>query len=184
MFDAFEIFSLTPSYEIDVEKLTQAYFNLQNQSHPDRFINASIQERELAEKKGANINKAYQLLKNPISRAEILLSSFKKDPSFESLSEQMALREELETLKDPIEQEAFQKKIEALFLVKEKALEICFREKKLEEAAAVLIDLKYLYKLREKTRHLEEAQRADVKVPLQSDKKRDPDGACAPQDDE
>jgi molecular chaperone HscB len=164
MFDAFEIFSISPSYEIDVEKLTQTYFNLQNQNHPDRFINGSVQERERAETKGADINKAYQLLKDPVSRAELLLSSFKKEPSFESLSEQMALREELETLKDPIQREAFAKKIEALFLVKEKALEICFREEKFEDASVVLVDLKYLEKLKTKFRH--------------------PDGACAPQDDE
>ena len=148
MFDAFQIFSISPSYEIDAEKLTQVYFELQNQNHPDRFINGSVQERELAETKGADINKAYQLLKDPVSRAEILLSSFKKDPSFESLSEQMALREELETLKEPIQREAFAKKIEALFLVKKKALEICFREEKLGEAAEILVDLKYLEKLK------------------------------------
>ncbi len=184
MFDAFEIFSLPPSYEIDLEKLTQTYFDLQSKTHPDRFINGSPRERELSESKGADINKAYQLLKDPLSRAEILLSEFKKEPSFESLSEQMALREELETLKEPIQREVFRKKVEVLFLTKDKALEIFFREEKFEEAAVVLVDLKYLEKLREKTRHLEEAQRADVKVPLQSDKKRDPDGACAPQDDE
>ncbi len=148
MFDAFQIFSLKPSYEINVENLTQLYFELQSKTHPDRFMNGSPQERELAESKGADINKAYLLLKDPLSRAELLLSSFRKEPSFESLSEQMALREDLETLKNPIQREAFRKKIEALFLAKEKALEISFREERFEEAAEILVDLKYLEKLK------------------------------------
>jgi molecular chaperone HscB len=148
MFNPFKVFSLDPSYEIDEEQLTQIYFNLQNQNHPDRFINGTLTEKENSEMKGAEINKAYQLLKNPLTRAEILLSSFKKEPCLESLSEQMALREDLEALKDPIQKEAFRKKVEALFLTKEKKLEAFFQEENLEEASVVLIDLKYLEKLK------------------------------------
>lgn len=148
MFDAFRIFSLKPVYEIDVEKLTQVYFDLQNRNHPDRFVKGSLPEKERAGTQAADINKAYQLLKDPLSRAEILLSSFKKEPSLESLSEQMALREELETLKNSSQKETFRKKVEALFLTKEKNLASCFAQEKLEAAADILIDLKYLEKLR------------------------------------
>lgn len=148
MFDAFQIFSLSPSYQIDMEELTQTYFRLQDQNHPDRFINSTLAEKEQAESRGAEINRAYQLLKDPLTRADLLLSAFKKDPSLKSLSEQMALREELETLKEAPQRELFREKINILFLIKEQELATFLQEEKFEKAADVLIDLKYLEKLR------------------------------------
>lgn len=75
--------------------------------HPDKFAHASEQEQRIAVQKSAQINDAYQTLKNPLQRAEYILvqrgvdmpneqHSF-SDNSF--LMRQMELREMLEEVK-------------------------------------------------------------------------------------
>lgn len=49
--------------------LNAAYLRLQNMTHPDRFANASSQEKRLAVQWSTRINEAYKRLKNPMERA-------------------------------------------------------------------------------------------------------------------
>ena len=101
--DYFQLFGLTPSFQIDSAQLAQTYQRLQKSVHPDRFAHASSQEQLVAVQKSSMINDAYQTLKKPLSRAEYLLmqrgtelpseqASF-QDTSF--LMRQMELREML-----------------------------------------------------------------------------------------
>ena len=102
----FELFALPVSFDIDLGKLSSAFQALQKTAHPDKFAHASAQEQLLAVQKSATINDAYQTLKNPLKRAEYILSqrgvdmpseqaSF-QDSSF--LMHQMELHEMLEDL--------------------------------------------------------------------------------------
>ncbi len=103
----FQLFGLEPKFAIDAKKLAQTYQQLQKSVHPDRFAHASSQDQTLAVQKSSMINDAYQILKNPLKRAEYMLtvrgtpmpnqqSSF-KDNAF--LMRQMELREMLAEVK-------------------------------------------------------------------------------------
>ncbi len=70
----FELFGLPPQFSLDGSLLSSQFRELQKRFHPDNFATASERDRLLAVQKAAQINDAYQVLKNPISRAEYLLS--------------------------------------------------------------------------------------------------------------
>ncbi len=116
----FELFSLSPSYDVDTAILAERYRDLQRAVHPDKFANASEQDKRLSVQRTAQINDAYQTLKNPIQRAEHLLalkglelsheSTTLKDTQF--LMQQMEWRESLEEISDSDDPDA---EIEALY---------------------------------------------------------------------
>ena len=102
----FELFGLPSQFKLDGSLLSSQFRELQKRFHPDNFATASERDRLMAVQKAAQINDAYQVLKNPISRAEYILAEqgteirgeqqTMQDPMF--LMEQMELREELEDI--------------------------------------------------------------------------------------
>lgn len=103
----FQLFAIEVAFDVDLNHLSQSYQTLQKAVHPDRFAHASSQEQLLAVQKSAEINDAYQTLKQPLKRAEYILTlrgvempneqqSF-SDTSF--LMQQMELREMLGDVK-------------------------------------------------------------------------------------
>ena len=109
----FELFGLPSQFQLDGSLLSSQFRELQKQFHPDNFATASERDRLMAVQKAAEINDAYQMLKNPISRAEYLLAEngveirgeqqTMQDAMF--LMEQMELREELEDIANSAEPE-------------------------------------------------------------------------------
>ncbi len=103
--DFFTLFGLPVSYDIDEARLTERYRQMQHLVHPDRFSNATEQERRLAAQHAARVNEAYQTLKNALYRARYLLELRGADPAAHGamapafLMEQMSLREQLEALR-------------------------------------------------------------------------------------
>jgi molecular chaperone HscB len=99
----FQLFDLPESFELDREALSERYRELQRVVHPDRYANASEQERRLAVQASSHINEAFQVLRDPLARARYLLavhgmpvqsgSGTTSDPLF--LMEQLELREAL-----------------------------------------------------------------------------------------
>ncbi|MCK5092236.1 MAG: Fe-S protein assembly co-chaperone HscB, partial [Gammaproteobacteria bacterium] len=109
----FEIFELPISFTIDLTLLVQRFRDLQQVVHPDRFASASDQERRISMQQSTRLNEAYQVLKDPLSRARYLLElngiqwedeqSTVSDTEF--LMEQMELREVLSEVRgkrDPL----------------------------------------------------------------------------------
>lgn len=100
----FEWFDLPESFEVNLELLTERYLALQRIVHPDAYANASDQERRLAIQKSALLNEAMRVLKDPLARANYLLTRHRlpiesrpkptNDPIF--LAEQMQIRESIE----------------------------------------------------------------------------------------
>lgn len=72
--DYFALFGLPPRYRFDAARLDAAYRALQTQVHPDRFAAAGESERRLALQSSARVNEAYRALKDPVGRAQYLLS--------------------------------------------------------------------------------------------------------------
>ncbi len=103
----FELFGLSVGYIVDTKALAEHYRELQKVVHPDRFANASEQERRLSQQGASLINEAYQTLKDPLARARYLLSLHGIDMDLEKettqdtafLMEQLSLREELEQMR-------------------------------------------------------------------------------------
>lgn len=103
----FQIFAFEDSFSIDLAKLSQVYQSLQKTVHPDRFAHASSQEQLIAVKKSTLINDAYQTLKDPIKRADYMLTlrNIERPSEQASFSDnhflmhQMELHEQLEDVK-------------------------------------------------------------------------------------
>jgi len=70
----FELLGLPARYRVDLDALDAAYRKLQTEVHPDRFAGGSDAERRLALQASARVNEAYRALKNPVQRAQYLLS--------------------------------------------------------------------------------------------------------------
>jgi molecular chaperone HscB len=70
----FQLFDLPQRFRLDSTQLERAYHALQGAVHPDRFAAAGALERRLAMQSSARVNEAYRALKEPVSRAQYLLS--------------------------------------------------------------------------------------------------------------
>jgi len=72
--DYFALFSLPQRYRFDPDQLDLAYRALQREIHPDRYAAGDEVERRLALQSSARVNEAYRALKDPVGRAQYLLS--------------------------------------------------------------------------------------------------------------
>ncbi|MDH3526037.1 MAG: Fe-S protein assembly co-chaperone HscB [Gammaproteobacteria bacterium] len=99
----FDLFALPQSFQLDLELLDSRYRELQSTVHPDRFVNATDQERRLSMQLATRVNEGYRTLKDPLKRGRYLLEldgySFDDEQHTTSdsafLMEQMELREAL-----------------------------------------------------------------------------------------
>lgn len=163
----FELFGLPSQFQLDGSLLSSQFRTLQKRFHPDNFATASERERLLSVQKAAQINDAYQVLKNPISRAEYLLSEqgielrgeqqTLQDPEF--LMEQMELREELEVICDLDDSQdalfAFEQKVSTMFKRHLRSLEELLSKSQWLDAADIVRKLKFIAKL---THEIEQAE--------------------------
>ena len=72
--DHFALFGLTPAFRVDPLSLDKRFRELQARVHPDRFAHAGDSERRRSLQLATRVNEAYQTLKNPLLRAQYLLS--------------------------------------------------------------------------------------------------------------
>ncbi|MGX9461577.1 co-chaperone HscB [Shewanella sp. A14] len=102
----FDLFNVVPAFDIDTALLAERYRELQRAVHPDKFANDTEQQKLLSVQRTAQVNDGYQTLKNPLRRAEHILSlrgielshetTTLKDGAF--LMQQMEWREALEDI--------------------------------------------------------------------------------------
>ncbi|MDH3218983.1 MAG: Fe-S protein assembly co-chaperone HscB [Gammaproteobacteria bacterium] len=101
----FELFGLSPVFDIDLACLHDAQRRLQASYHPDRFVGSTDQDKRLSVQMASRVNQAYETLRDPVKRSRYLLeingarlpddSETTSDTTF--LMEQIELREELES---------------------------------------------------------------------------------------
>ena len=168
----FQLFELPVSFGIDLMQLTERYRDLQRAVHPDRYANASDQERRLAMQRTAQLNEAFQVLKQPLSRARYMLElqgvdfnderDTQQDPMF--LMEQMELRESLEEIESATDPLAKITEIMQAIDAREKQLfdEIQSHlttagEQDQKAAKAVVHKLQFMHKLRQEAEDKEAA---------------------------
>lgn len=103
----FELFQLPQRFTIDLTALDQAFHEVQNRVHPDKFSQATDAEKRVAMQWATRANEAYQTLKSPFKRAAYLCELNGIDLQIESntamprefLMQQMEWREQLEDAK-------------------------------------------------------------------------------------
>jgi molecular chaperone HscB len=101
--DCFELFGLTPGFNLDAALLTRRYLAICRNVHPDAYASAERGVQEAALGIAAAVNRAYDILREPARRAEYLLAiaggpSAQEDRAVPDglLPEVMMLREEME----------------------------------------------------------------------------------------
>ncbi len=104
----FELFGLSPVFDIDRGSLQAEQQRLQATYHPDRYVSADDRDKRISVQTASWVNQAYETLQDPVKRSRYLLeisgakipddSSTTSDTEF--LMEQIELREEVESCRD------------------------------------------------------------------------------------
>jgi molecular chaperone HscB len=158
----FELFGLPVSYDIDLTDLSSRYRELQRRFHPDRYAAAPESERRLSVQMTAQINAAYQTLRDRVARGRYLLglkgvltneeTDTRMDPAF--LMEQMELRELLDDAREASDREArcavLQERVDALLDSKTALLQQNISmgtEPALQTARGLVREMQFLQKL-------------------------------------
>src|SRR5262245_45108265 len=106
--DYFAIFGLPRKLWIETSEVEQTFLQMSWKLHPDNFVKATEQERELSLKRSSELNDAYRTLRDPIARVEYLLAiegqrkegEKKQQAPPELLEEVFELNESLDELRD------------------------------------------------------------------------------------
>ena len=106
--DYFAMFGLPRKLWIEMGALEQKFLQLSWKLHPDNFVNAAPEEREISLKRSSELNDAYRTLKDPVGRVEYLLAiegariegKNKQQAPPELLEEVFELNESLDELRD------------------------------------------------------------------------------------
>jgi molecular chaperone HscB len=113
MFTYFELFSIEPTYDIDLGELRRRYLTLSRSIHPDVAGRDPGKQRNQSLALSSGLNRAYETLRNPVERSEYLLqmaggptAADDKSVSGELLGEVMMLREEIEEAIEADDQES------------------------------------------------------------------------------
>lgn len=157
----FELFGLPEKFDIDVTDLAARYRELQRRFHPDRFVSAPESERRLSIQLTAQINAAYQALRDEVARGRYLLglhgvttdedTDTRMDPEF--LMEQMELREALDEIRAAgfeAQRQALHARVGGLLEEKSGALRKRFAEQSeaaRREARQIVREMQFLQKL-------------------------------------
>jgi molecular chaperone HscB len=166
----FELFGLPVDFVVDQQALKRHYRDLQRVVHPDRFAAASAHERRLSLQRATLVNEAFEILSDPLKRADYLLSLLGVEApnnsatlaDAEFLMQQLELREMLAQIKhqaDPLASlEALLRRVHQLSTTLLAKMAILFEEatpKALQEVQKSVAELRFLNKLNSEAEALE-----------------------------
>jgi molecular chaperone HscB len=164
----FELFQVPVSLHLDTAQLATRYRELQRQFHPDNVAAQSDAIKLAAMQQSVEINSAYNTLKQPLNRAEYLLTlqgvdvrheqQTVKDTAF--LMEQLEWREELDELQQQPDEAAitgFQVRVKRYYQRYFLLLEQQIAETNYLAAADTLRKLKFVQKMKDELDKLEES---------------------------
>lgn len=155
----FDLFSLPGTFQLDVDDLDRRFRSLQARVHPDRFTRASAREQTHSDDQAALVNEAYAALRDPLARAEYLLTQVHgralegpgaPPPEPELLMRALEAREEAEDAAQRGDLDAL-RRLKAAALAEageaEAALGEAFARGDLDAAAGRVVGLKYTRRL-------------------------------------
>lgn len=161
----FQLFGLAAEFDLDQDALARRYREWQRSLHPDNYAQAGEQDRRLAAQRAAQLNEAFSILKNPLSRARYLLElqgipaqdGITSDHDF--LLQQLELREQLETIRhnaDPDALADFLADVESSIRSLTNTLAADLRNSHWQAAADKVLKLQFFNRLQEEAVALEE----------------------------
>jgi|GEM_PF-2004826 len=145
----YTLLGMPSSFEFTEEELEKAYKKRIEKVHPDKFIQASDAEKANITIWSAGINKAYEVLKNPLENLQYWLCKEKSinevyKPPVEFLSEIMEVEEGLNSKKDKASLEKhINKSYNKSFCLARESI----KNKKYEEASQLTGQAKYWLKI-------------------------------------
>ena len=152
--DSFKLFNLNYEFSIDLKKLEDEYFILQKQLHPDKFINSTKKELLYAQIHSSNLNNAYNILVNQVSRSnELLKSKGERNTENETfndlevLNEVLDLQEVAENIDCHEKKKCLIKEINNTIQENIEKLNNCFIQDQFLDAKKLTIKISYLEKL-------------------------------------
>ena len=106
--DYFAMFEIPRKLWIEMGALEKKFLQLSWKLHPDNYVNASPEEREISLKRSSELNDAYRTLREPVVRVEYLLAiegarvegKSKQQAPPELLEEVFELNESLDELRE------------------------------------------------------------------------------------
>lgn len=154
--DHFQRLGIERGFDVDVAAIDRLYFDLQRQLHPDRFATKAPKEKALSQQQATALNDAYEILKNPLKRADYLVHllgvdvlpegcSLVQDQSI--LMEAMEMREKLMTADTMETLNAIQKDTKAEIDDVLVGLSLAFKGGDIQGACQLTTRLKYLDKM-------------------------------------
>jgi molecular chaperone HscB len=72
--DHFAVLGVARAFAVDVSELERRYKDLARQAHPDRFARGDARARRASLQRTVQLNEAWKTLRDPVARAEYLLS--------------------------------------------------------------------------------------------------------------
>jgi molecular chaperone HscB len=159
--DHFARLGLPRQYDLEAEDLERQYFGFQRSFHPDRFAAKSPREQAISMEYAANINDAYETLKNSLLRAEYLLRLSGREVAGGDgqTVEDAGLLMEVMELGEAIAEADTAERIASLLErtnaevgASEIALGMMFADNDLDRAANVALRLRYMSKLSQDAR--------------------------------
>ena len=159
--DHFTRLGVPRTFDIDGDKVEKQYLGFQRVLHPDRFVAKSAKERAIAEAQAADMNLAYETLKDPLRRAAYLLKLAGRDAAVsqdqtvndpELLMEAMEAREQLSEAATVSEVEKLQVEAGAKAIDLIAQLSRAFAAEDYDLADKLATRFKYLRKYLEETR--------------------------------
>jgi molecular chaperone HscB len=162
----FQLFDVPVSFEVDLGLIQQRYMDLQKAVHPDKFVNASAQEKRISMQQTSRINEALNTLKQPVDRALYLLKLKNMDINFENettmdaafLMEQMEMREALSEVREKDDPLAELDRISDELRVKSKNMmadfSSCYEEDRLDEARELIRKMQFTQKAKKEVDEL------------------------------
>lgn len=165
----FDIFHLSVTYEVDTGLLKERYLTLQRKFHPDRYASASAYEQRIAVQSASSVNRAFEVLRTPVKRAQYLLelAGVEQANDGETISDtdflmaQMNLRQQMAEVRDgadPLaELDVLEQQVKADFSALEQEFSSAYKLDNLESASATLIKMQFYSKLLIELEDMEEA---------------------------
>jgi len=153
VFNYFDVLSVKQQFDLDYQMLEKNYLDLQQKHHPDLVQDA--EGKLLATRYSAILNDAYNSLKNPLLRAEYLLSlqgmilgdnPDAVKPTTDILMESMSLREQLSETSDKIKLDALMQQAKAMQAESLHVIKHHYADGFIELLAQEVIRLRYIIK--------------------------------------